>query len=617
MDSAPPGQPFGRYRLLSLIGKGGMGEIYLALGPGVAGVEKRLAIKKLLPTLAEDEGFVARFLDEARLVVTLSHGNIVPVFEAGRVGRDYFLAMEYVEGCNLREIGETLLEAKRLLPIPLALFIAHEVSRGLDYAHRKTDVEGRPLGIIHRDVSPQNVLVAFDGEVRLVDFGIAKAAGKSQRTFTGALMGKFAYMSPEQAMGLPLDGRSDQFALGVVLHELLTGQPLFDGETDPEVLRKVQETRVAAPSSIRAEVSPELDALVLRTLARDPVSRFADMGELTKALGKLLYNGPQAAGAADLAAFLSPLFPDRATRVQRGLDLLAQGPAALPAVRGQTASMQADGEPLAKTVVSRRWSSSWTTVAVALPALALGYALRNAPSSVRAETSPSHESKLDVPSQPTPTLTSSPTSPTSPQTPSNSTSSASTAAVLRPIAPSSPSNSTPELNPGPRPNPSTAPTGVSTVATAPLETMHTPSQPAPIVATAEKTSTKTGEPVRSRSARSSPGKEPANATKANATSAPTPSSGPATAAATAATAAANQEGGFLSLRVNPWGEVSIDGVRIGETGALVKHPLAAGTHQVLVHNGPLGRDQKLEVKIEPGAIAVRKVDLTVPDDVNK
>jgi serine/threonine protein kinase len=198
MDTAS-GQPFGRYRLLSLIGKGGMGEIYLALGPGVAGVEKRLAIKKLLPALAEDPGFVARFLDEARLVVDLSHGNIVPVFEAGQVGRDYFLAMEYVEGWNLRELGEAAAASGKPLPLPMALYIAMEVSRGLDYAHRKQGPDGRPLGIIHRDVSPQNILVSRDGDVKIVDFGIAKAAGKTQRTHTGSLLGKFAYMSPEQA----------------------------------------------------------------------------------------------------------------------------------------------------------------------------------------------------------------------------------------------------------------------------------------------------------------------------------------------------------------------------------------------------------------------------------
>ncbi len=306
MGASLSGRLFGRYRLLSLIGKGGMGEVYLALGPGIEGVEKRLAIKRLLPSLAEDEGFVARFLDEARLVVQLSHGNIVPVFEVGRIGSDYFLAMEYVRGHNLREVDDALAKRQQVMPIPLALFIAHEVSRGLDYAHRKTDADGKPLGIVHRDVSPQNVLVGFDGEVRLVDFGIAKVAGKSHRTRTGGLVGKFAYMSPEQAAGSPLDGRSDIFSLGVVLHELLTGQPLFDGETDPEVLRKVQEAQVGPPSRMRTDISPQLDALVLRALAREPSERFANMAEFSRELGRRLY-ATSGAGAAELSSFMAEL----------------------------------------------------------------------------------------------------------------------------------------------------------------------------------------------------------------------------------------------------------------------------------------------------------------------
>ena len=547
--ASTPGTPFGRYRLLSLIGTGDMGEIYLASGPGVAGVEKRLAIKKLLPALADDPGFVARFLDEARLVVTLSHGNIVPVFEAGRVGSEYFLAMEYVEGCNLRDLAARASERALALPIPLALFIAHEVSRGLGYAHRKADPEGRPLRLIHRDVSPQNVLVGFDGEVRLVDFGIAKAAGKSQRTLTGGLMGKLAFMSPEQAMGLPLDARSDVFSLGVVLHEMLTGRPLFDGETDPEVLRRVQEAQVEAPSKTRAEVTPELDSLVQRMLARDPGGRQPRMAEVTQAVGRLLY-ADHPAGASEMAEFLATLVPHRLTPKADGF---APGVEALPAARHLTPSMPL---PLLAPVAAsspppRAARLGWAALLLVPVAAALGYAARIPPGSAERAPTPgpvaekAESRPAPLPSSDVPALT---TAPVLAAAPTPAPQLAPAAIPLRPAAP--------------------APALVSTAAP--------PTSPRP--------------PVEALvSHRPRPEAKPAG---------PVAAHGPSAVQ------------GFLSLRVTPWGEVLIDGTRVAETSALVRHPLAAGAHQVLVRNTPLGKEQKLEVTIAAGGTEVRRVDLT-------
>lgn len=512
MDTLAPGQHFGRYRLLALIGRGGMGEVYLAAGPGVAGVEKRLAIKRLLPALADDPGFVARFLDEARLVVQLAHGNIVPVFEAGQVGRDHFLAMEFVDGHNLRELLRMLAQRGEKLPIALAVLIAHEVSRGLDYAHRKADSRGNPLGIIHRDVSPQNVLCGFDGEVRLVDFGIARAAGRTQRTHTGGLLGKFGYMSPEQALGLPLDGRSDLFALGAVLHELLTGAPLFDGETDPEVLRKVQAAEVSAPSKLRPEVPAELDALAMKLLARDPGERFASAGELEKRLGALRYQlgvGPEA-----LATFLQGLYPDRATPPP----LTLPGLEALPPVREATASL----EPSAVRVKPRRW-----------PAIALGLA-------VPAAALAGYFAPRSKPVQAVPVVVAEPPKPA-------------------PVA---------VVEPAPIPTPTAAPAPVAAPVEAPPPTRavkhasaHPKSQPQPM--------------------------------------SPPP----------AFTPAAQAGSGTLSLRVNPWGAIEIDGKAAGETAALVRHPLSAGPHEIVVRNPALGRERRFTIQLAAGQDLVQRVDL--------
>jgi serine/threonine-protein kinase len=531
MGPEPQGQPFGRYRLLSLIGKGGMGEIYLAVGPGVAGVEKRIAIKKLLPTLVDEPGFVARFLDEARLVIDLCHGNIVPVFEVGQVGREYFLAMEYVDGFHLKQVEEAAGARGEPVPVGLALYIAHEVARGLDYAHRKTDANGQPLHVIHRDISPHNVLVGKAGEVKLVDFGIAKAAGQSQKTRTGGLVGKFAYISPEQAMGLPLDARSDQFSLGVVLHELLTGSPLFEGESDPAVLRKVQDAVVSAPSLKRPELPELLDLLVMKMLARDPAGRFDSLGEVARALGQLRY-ALAPAEAGDLAAFLARVAPSR--QKVTSLDaLLAAGPDRLPPPRAMTASLQPEQvddlwTPTLPPPSPARWA-----VPLALGCAVLGFVLRPVASSQAAVAAPVE--KAADKAQDRPPATPTPTS------------------VLSPDRADKP--------------PEKAPDKPVDKAPAPLHLRHAPGPDKP------------DKPDKPRE------KVPETP--------PIP-----------------REGGFLSLRVNPWGEVFVDGERLGETSALIKHPLPPGTHQVTVKNGPLGREQHLEVNIEPGATEVRRVDLS-------
>ena len=220
---------FGKYLLLERIAVGGMAEVFVAKAFGVEGFERLLAIKKILPTMGEDGEFISMFVDEARIAVQLSHANIVQVLELGKHDDNLYIAMEYISGRDLRQVIERFRKRAQPMPIPQVCLMVAEVCEALDYAHRKRDARGQPLGIVHRDVSPQNVIVSFEGETKLIDFGIAKAESRLQKTQAGILKGKFSYMSPEQVRGQAVDGRSDIFAAGILLWELICGEKLFSG----------------------------------------------------------------------------------------------------------------------------------------------------------------------------------------------------------------------------------------------------------------------------------------------------------------------------------------------------------------------------------------------------
>ncbi|WDT79866.1 MAG: serine/threonine-protein kinase [Candidatus Manganitrophus sp.] len=221
---------FGKYLLLDKIGTGGMAELFLAKQTGLSGFEKSVAIKRILPHLTQGSEFIAMFINEAKLAALLTHQNIVQIYDLGNVDQCHYIAMEYIMGKDLR----TVINHGKSKNIPLsigdALLIVSKICSALDYAHRKKDLNGNDLHLVHRDISPQNILVSYEGEVKLVDFGIAKAAMGGQETKTGVLKGKLAYMSPEQAWGKPVDGRTDLFALGIVLYEAVTGERLFSGK---------------------------------------------------------------------------------------------------------------------------------------------------------------------------------------------------------------------------------------------------------------------------------------------------------------------------------------------------------------------------------------------------
>ena len=266
---------FGKYLLLDRINVGGMAEVFKAKTFGIEGFERIIAIKRILPNMADDEEFINMFVDEARIAVQLSHANIVQIYELGKIENQYYIAMEYVSGKDLRQILDRYRKKEKTLPVPAAAYITSKLCEGLDYAHRKSDPTGRPLNVIHRDVSPQNILVSFEGAVKITDFGIAKAEDRASKTQAGVLKGKFGYMSPEQVRGLEIDHRSDIFAVGILLYEMVTGKRLFIGESDFSTLERVRKAEVIPPSEHNPDLPPEFEQLVMRTLARERDERDA------------------------------------------------------------------------------------------------------------------------------------------------------------------------------------------------------------------------------------------------------------------------------------------------------------------------------------------------------
>ncbi len=302
--------PFGKYLLLDRVNVGGMAEVFKAKAFGVEGFERLVAVKRILPSIAEDAEFIEMLIDEAKIAVQLTHANIAQIFDLGRVAESYFIALEYIHGKDLRTIFDRARKRGEPLPVPMACFNIMKVCEGLAYAHDKKDAAGRDLHLVHRDVSPQNVLISYDGEVKLIDFGIAKAAGKASKTQAGILKGKFGYMSPEQVRGLPLDRRSDVFAVGIVLYELLTGERLFVGETDFSTLEKVRNVEIMPPSTYNRRIPDELEQIVLKALSKDVDDRYQTAMDLHDDLQSFMYTSGNFFARKDLAAYMRKTFAE-------------------------------------------------------------------------------------------------------------------------------------------------------------------------------------------------------------------------------------------------------------------------------------------------------------------
>ncbi len=290
--SSPPARILGRYALYEVIASGGMATVHFGRLLGVVGFAKTVAIKRLHPGLACDPEFVSMFLDEARLAARVRHPNVVSTLDVVATDGELFLVMEYVQGESLRQLERRAAEQGARIPPPIVATIVVGMLYGLHAAHEATNEHGEALGIVHRDVSPQNVLVGVDGVPRVFDFGVAKAAGRAQTTREGQLKGKLAYMSPEQLMGRTVARPTDIFAASAVLWEALVGRRLFRGDSEGEIIKKVLDAQVERPSKLVSELPPQLDGLVLRGLARNPSDRFATAREMARALEKCIPLAP-------------------------------------------------------------------------------------------------------------------------------------------------------------------------------------------------------------------------------------------------------------------------------------------------------------------------------------
>lgn len=369
---------FGRYLLLRPIAAGGMAHVFLALQRGVQGFEKAVALKVVLPEHAANPDFVQMFLDEARVVARLDHANIVRVYDFGESEGRFFLSMEYLPGEDLSSVLQSLRKTKEPMPLAIAADLVASAATGLHFAHELTSPSGTPLNIVHRDVSPSNLMVTYHGAVKVVDFGVARAASNLSQTASGTMKGKVGYASPEQVRGEELDRRSDVFALGVVLHELLAGERLFKRDTDLAAMHAILTGAVRPLREVRADVPPELEAIVTKALHLDREARFQTAAELADALARWLMSVGHVRSERLIADFLARTFPPERrdarlraanTPGQAGVDqaFLEHVPSHLSPIR--SVATGAGAAPRQSTPESRRW------LPVAIVGLGLALAL--------------------------------------------------------------------------------------------------------------------------------------------------------------------------------------------------------------------------------------------------
>ena len=290
-----------RYRVIDRLASGGMAEVFVAESAGIEGFKKRVAIKRVLPHLSEKKRFISMFLDEARLSAHLSHSNCVQTFDIGVGDNAYFIVMEYVDGADLKAVVDYLKAAGRTFPVEIAILLTVRICEGLSYAHELVGEGDRPLHIVHRDMSPPNILITKFGEVKIVDFGLAKASSQLEKSEPGIIKGKFSYLSPEAALGEEVDHRTDIFAVGIILWELLSGRRLFLGDTDFATVKQVQQANIPPLASARRDVPEELDRILRRVLAKDANQRYDSARDLGRDLTSLLYRMGKPVSSFDIA----------------------------------------------------------------------------------------------------------------------------------------------------------------------------------------------------------------------------------------------------------------------------------------------------------------------------
>ncbi len=300
--------PFDKYLLLGRVNVGGMAEVFLAKTFGAEGFERFVAIKRLLPQVMDNKEFIDMFIDEAKIAVQLTHSNIAQIYELGKHAQQLFIAMEFVHGKELRALANRAKKIGQRLEPDICAYMIAKAAEGLDYAHQRKDPNGKPIGIVHRDISPQNILVSFDGDVKIIDFGIAKAKDRISQTQVGILKGKIGYMSPEQVTGLAIDQRSDLFALGCVLYELVTGERAFKGQSDFSTFEKVRNAEYVPPEFHGISVDPNLDKIMRKALAKDREQRYSRGNEMAADLQRFLLRREATINNDTIAEVMHELF---------------------------------------------------------------------------------------------------------------------------------------------------------------------------------------------------------------------------------------------------------------------------------------------------------------------
>jgi len=584
-----PGTTIGRYVVKRKLAEGGMAEILLCAVRGPEGFEKEVVLKRIRSHFATDTAFVRMFVAEARVVSRLHHPNIVQVFDFDQDEDSYYLAMEYVRGKSLWDLRKRCREQLVPLPPVLAAFMAAEVARALDHAHGLQE-NGKRLGLVHRDVTPHNVLLSYDGAVKLADFGIVKS--NLGLTAPGTLKGKLAYMSPEQARGEPVDARTDVFALGIVLWELLTGGRLFEGGNEMAILRAVQESSIAPPARLNPDVPPALSAVVERALQRGREARYQTAAELERALREVLIAQARSVEDTDVGAFLRQMFPEEATpapppvssresETAPGRGLAPRGRAPAPAaeleppsaaeaptlvVRPPDVAPAGPPEPSLPSQLGMKQALAVSGAAIVAGALltsvvGLWIGRRQAPAAKGETTTVRRDAgtvrNVEVPVR-------------------------AVAPVEGPALPAEPVTDA-GMDPG----------RVAGVMGAKAETI--PAAPAP--APPRSPSPLTPRPPTPRESALARAPETAPAPRPNGSD-------------TAKTAGVDAVAGTLQLRVIPWAQAWVDGKPVGEVGPQREFPLPPGAHQLRVEH-PRGTRQ-LTVQIQAGEVTPLSLDMLAP-----
>src|SRR4051812_7682668 len=357
-EAAQAPQSFGRYRIRGVLGEGGMGRLYVAEQTGIEGFAKIVALKRILPHLADSAPFRKLFLNEARVAARLEHPNIVGTYELGEVDGTYFMALEYLPGEDLAAILEQC-ETPAPMPIEMAASLVQQAATGLRYAHNLREASGQPSGLVHCDVNPSNIFVTYYGMVKLLDFGVVKASTLNDTTSPGLFKGKYAYCAPEQLQGDPVDHRTDVFCLGIVLWECLTGHRLFAGPNEAATIDAVRGQAVVPPSLLRPQVPFRLDEITLRALARDPSHRYQDAGEMADALEQLLTETGHRPTSTSIGQWLESLFGAERAALKKSIAQGSEVESALAKLA--TASPAEMSEASARNMSAMRPRPLWST----------------------------------------------------------------------------------------------------------------------------------------------------------------------------------------------------------------------------------------------------------------